>query len=541
MVEIGTKIAACIVFTCLFYIATFKTFGILQQCGYHNNAFLRWMKRKDNLFYNRLGVWTLASLLACIFISLCFSLLGVETAIFCGFVTYLCFAFFFCIVDKKYALKVPVNVTGRIRRLSVLYVLLTACVSYIVIALLDFARAAIDNDVYSLFAYAPVCFMPLLLPFILLLANKILSPMEKARNKKFVERAGQVLDQSSAIRVGVVGSYGKTSVKNILNSILSVKYSVIATPESYNTPAGVAKTVNCLDVQKCEIFIAEMGARRVGDVAELCRLVKPDYAIFTGVCAQHMETFKTEENLVKAKSEIIKGTKGKVVCGSGLQEKIDGLDSEFLNETDKEKCLFVGETSIENLALKKDGAAFTLRLKNGESIFVETVLLGRAAAENIALAATLASELGMTAEEISQGIAKIKPVPHRLQLIESGGIHILDDAYNCSEQSAKEAIDALKRFDGGKIAVTPGIVETGILEEKINGELGASLAKADLDLVVLVGETLVGAVKNGYLSAGGAPEKLKTVPTLEKAKETLGEYLKEGDAVLFLNDLPDVY
>ena len=365
--------------------------------------------------------------------------------------------------------------------------------------------------------------------------------MEKARNKKFVERAGQVLDQASAIRVGVVGSYGKTSVKNILNSILSVKYSVIATPESYNTPAGVAKTVNCLDVQKCEIFIAEMGARRVGDVAELCRLVKPDYAIFTGVCAQHMETFKTEENLVKAKSEIIKGTKGKVVCGSGLQEKIDGLDSEFLNETDKEKCLFVGETSIENLALKKGGAAFTLRFKNGESIFVETVLLGRAAAENIALAATLASELGMTAEEISQGIAKIKPVPHRLQLIESGGIHILDDAYNCSEQSAKEAIDALKRFDGGKIAVTPGIVETGILEEKINGELGASLAKADLDLVVLVGETLVGAVKNGYLAAGGASEKLKTVPTLEKAKETLGEYLKEGDAVLFLNDLPDVY
>ncbi len=541
MVEIGTKIAACIVLTCLFHIATFKTFGILQQCGYHNNAFLRWMKRKDNLFYNRLGVWTLSSLLACVFISLCFSLLGVETAIFCGFVCYLGFAFFYCIADRKYALKVPVNVTGRIRRLSVAYILLTACVCYVVIALLDFLRVLIDNEVYSLFSFAPACLLPLLLPFLLLAANKILSPLEKARNKKFVERAGQVLDNASALKIGVVGSYGKTSVKNILSSILSVKYSVIATPESYNTPAGVAKTVNCLDVTKCEIFIAEMGARRVGDVAELCRLVKPDYAVFTGVCAQHIETFKTEENLLKAKCEIVKGTKNTVVCGAKLQEKIAAIDEEFLSGEEKGKCFFVGDASIENVELKKDGATFTLRFENGESVFAETPLLGKGAVENVALAATLAFKLGMTAEEISEGIKKIKQIPHRLQLIESGGVHILDDAYNCSEESAQEAIAALKRFDGGKIAVTPGIVEAGILEEKINAELGAKLAKADLDMVVLVGETLVGVVKKGYLAAGGSAEKLTVVPTLEKAKEMLGEYLKEGDAVLFLNDLPDVY
>ena len=541
MVEIGTKIAVCVALTCLFYIATFKTLGVLQQCGYHNNAFLRWLKRKDNLFYNRIGVWTLSSLLSCVFISLCFSLLGVDIALLCGFATYLGFAFFYCIVDKKYALKVPVNVTGRIKRLSVFYVLLTACVSYILIALLDFVRVIIDQEVYSLFAFAPVCLLPLTLPFILLLTNKILSPFEKANNEKFVKRAGQVLDEATAIRIGVVGSYGKTSVKNILNTLLSVKYSVIATPESYNTPAGVAKTVNCLDVKKCEIFIAEMGARRIGDVAELCRLVKPDYALFTGVCAQHMETFKTEENLLKAKCEIIKGTKTAVVCGVGLQEKISALDEEFLPQSDREKCVFVDGAEIENLTLNKDGAEFTLKLPTGESIFAKIPLLGKGAAENVALAATLASKLGLTAEEISEGIAKIKPIPHRLQLIENGGIHILDDAYNCNERSAEEAIAALKRFDGGKVVVTPGIVEAGILEEKINGALGEKLAKAELDKVILVGETLVGAIKKGYLSAGGKEENLTTVPTLEKAKSILGEYLKEGDAVLFLNDLPDAY
>ena len=377
-------------------------------------------------------------------------------------------------------------------------------------------------------------------PFFLLFANKLLSPLEKANNRRHVERARQVLDKSNAVRIGIVGSYGKTSVKNILHSILSVKYSVISTPESYNTPAGVAKTVNCLNVPETEIFIAEMGARRMGDVAELCELVKPDYAIFVGVCAQHMETFKTEENLIKAKCEIIKGVKNTVVCGEKLKEKITGLREDVLSEADKKKCVYACG-AIENLVLEKDSTSFTLCLASGEKLQVQTAMLGSAAAENIALAVLLAEKLGLTKDEILQGVEKIRPVPHRLNLIETDGVYILDDAYNCSEQSAREAIAALQRFENKKIVVTPGIIEGGILEEKINGELGEALAKATLDEVILVGETLIGAVKKGYLSAGGDESKLKTVPTLEKAKALLSESLGEGDAVLFLNDLPDAY
>lgn len=540
MVEIGTRIATTIALTCFFYAGTFKSLGILQQCGYHNNAFLRWLKRKDNLCYNRIGLWTLTCALLCAVSGLCFSLLGEEFALLCSFVTYLVVSFAYCAFDRKYALKVPVNVTKRLERLSVGYLFLVACVTYVTLSLTAFVAEVWGNQIYILLQLVPVAFVPLALPFLLLLANKILSPFEKKRNKKFVERAGQVLDNAKAIRIGVVGSYGKTSVKNILYTLLSSKFSVIATPESYNTPAGVAKTVSCLNVEDVEIFIAEMGARRVGDVAELCELVKPDYAVFTGVCAQHIETFKSEENLIKAKSEILKGTKNTVVCGSALREKLDGL-GEFLSSSDREKCKFVDETAIQNLQLKKDGSVFELCLENGESIQIETTLLGRGAVENISLAVTLAYELGMNKEEIETALKKLKPVPHRLQLIESGGIYILDDAYNCNERSAKEGIDALKRFDGGKVAVTPGIVEAGILEEKINGTLGEMLATAELDLVILVGETLVGVLKNGYEKAGGDLTKLKIVPTLEKAKELLGDYLKEGDAVLFLNDLPDVY
>ena len=181
---------------------------------------------------------------------------------------------------------------------------------------------------------------------------------------------------------------------------------------------------------------------------------------------------------------------------------------------------------------------FTLCLAGGE-IAVKTKLLGEAAVENIALSALLCEKMGLTVEEIGRGIEKIQPIPHRLEVVESGGAYILDDAYNANPEGAKLAVAALKRFAGKKIVVTPGIVETGILEEEVNGALGAILV--DLDEIVLVGDTLIGAVKAGYLAAGGNAEKLTIVPTLNAAEEKLAELLGEGDAVLFLNDLPDAY
>ena len=117
----------------------------------------------------------------------------------------------------------------------------------------------------------------------------------------------------------------------------------------------------------------------------------------------------------------------------------------------------------------------------------------------------------------------------------------MDDGYNCNAVGAKEALAALGRFAGRKCVVTPGIIECGVLEEKINGELGEEIAKLAPDKVILVGETLVGAVKDGYKNAGGDEKKLSTVKDLKGAQAALGEWVGKGDAVLFLNDLPDVY
>jgi UDP-N-acetylmuramoyl-tripeptide--D-alanyl-D-alanine ligase len=530
MIDTLTTIGATIVCTTLFCLMTVKTVGAMQQSGYKNKTFLRWLRRDDNLFFNRLCVLALCLALTTAITSLCFSFLGKTWALAISAIPFLGFLTAFLIVDCKYALKVPYTPTGRACRLFAVYYLFTAGVCYGLITLLSFLSAQNGSSLYALIAYVPFAVMPLLLPFLLCAANAIASVFENIRNRRFVKRAGQVLNERKIIRIAVVGSYGKTSVKNILKTLLEEKYSVVETPESYNTPIGVAKTFTSSRFVGKDVLIAEMGARKAGDISELCRLVQPDYAIFTGVCEQHISTFGSLQAVFEEKSSILKCGVKKAVCGESLKELL----------SEKDGLLFAGLNQVKDLRLEGETTRFTFTL-GGKEIVAKTALLGNAAAENILLAATLAFEMGVTPEEIERGISKLQPIPHRLQLLKSNGVYILDDGYNCNPKGAKEAISALTRFSGRKCIVTPGIVECGVLEEKINGELGEEIAKADLDKVILVGDTLIGAVKSGFEQAGGNMKKLTSVQTLIAAQVVLADWLIEGDAVLFLNDLPDVY
>lgn len=526
----GSLIAVCCAL--LLSVAAANSVGVMQQCGYKNGGYWRWLRRKDNLFYNRLSVLALMLALATTVVSLCFSFLDYAWSLGLAAATYALLCLLFILASKKYALKVKTKRTGRAVRLFVLFCLLNIALAVGAFWGLWALAKWNGSEIYSLIAYAPLALLPICLPSTLIIANAITGVFENARNRKFVKRAGQVLDETEIIRVGIVGSYGKTSVKNVLKTILSEKYSVVETPESYNTPMGIAKTVFSPEFAGKEILIAEMGARKQGDIYELCALVKPDYAIFTGVCEQHIATFESMDGVWAEKSEILKQTAKKVVCGKSLQEKISQGDFE------QEKIAYAMDAEEIALGATKTACTFTI---DGEKVQAEFPLLGAAAVENVALAVTLAKELGLTAEEIARGLSKLQTVPHRLALSAQNGVYILDDGYNCNPIGAKEALAALCRFDGGKCLVTPGIIECGVLEEKINETLGAEIAKANLEKVILVGDTLVGAVKNGYLNAGGEKEKLAVVKTLDLAQAKLAEWVKTGDCVLFMNDLPDVY
>ena len=536
MGEVLERIAASVLCAILFCLMTVKTLGAMQQGGYKSGTFLRWLERRENMLFNRLCVLALCLALSSAITTLCFSFLSVKIALLISALPFFGLLFAYLYSDRKHALKVQIKKTGRFVRLFVCYFFLVLCFSYLLIALLGFLAMWNGSTLYGLIAYVPFAFLVPCLPFILCLASALMGVFENARNRKFVKGAGQVLDEKKIVRVGIVGSYGKTSVKNILKTILSEKYAVVATPESYNTPIGIAKTVFLPEFENAEIFIAEMGARKAGDIAELCEIVKPDFAIFTGVCEQHIQTFGSLQNVFKEKSEIIKSG-AFVVCGENLKANVEeAFEKEYIDEA----VSFAGFSQVENLELLPTQTKFVLCFGE-EKMEVSTRLLGRGAVENIAMAAHLAHEcLGLSLQEIARGIEKIQPVQHRLELIESGGAYILDDGYNCNVVGAKEALGALGRFTGRKCVVTPGIVECGVLEEEINGELGKQIAGAGLDKIVLVGETLVGAVKAGYIGAGGDEKKLVLVKTLDDAKVEIADWLGTGDCVLFLNDLPDV-
>lgn len=499
--------------------------AILQQGGYSCRRFLKWYYRKGNMQRQRLSLYALSLALLTALFSLCFSFLEAKWANLISVVPALLLLGVYVYADRKFALKVPLEGTPRVRRLLALQsvILLAVCIGAGIG--LGAASYAVNRTWFYLLRFVPLSILPLLLPYILLFSDLVMSLYEIPHNRGFVRRAARALEESSCVKVGITGSFGKTSVKHYAEQMLGTKFRVTATPYSYNTPLGIARTVNERGLD-CDIFLAEMGARKTGDIGELCSLVKPEYGIVTGICAQHLETFSTLGAIKREKGELARCAR-EVILGRTACDVFDG------------KALREGEDfEISSLECTTEGCSFCL--KTGEErIGLSVKLLGRHAAEDVALAAMLCLKLGMTPEEISSAAESLSPVPHRLQKIEANGLNILDDSYNSNLEGAKNAVETLKLFGGRRYVVTPGLVEMGELEEEACGELGAALV--GVEQVILVGETLVRAVQRGYTAAGGEESRLRIVPTLRDAQAILKAELSSGDTVLFLNDLPDIY
>ncbi len=510
----------------LFVPASQPLLGVLQQEGYGGRALIRWFYRKKNEVLRRYWLLALCAALITALFALCFSFGGVEVSVVVAMIGYEGAIALFLFAFRR-ALKVPCKQTARLIRLSVCYALLLAAVCFGLAAGMAALAELTGSDLARvLLRTVPLSALPLVLPVLLAGANLVMKCYEIPHTRRFIRAAKAKLASSDCVKVGITGSFGKTSVKHFAAAMLSKKYRVIATPASYNTPAGIAKCVNEGGLG-CDVFLAEMGARKRGDIAELADMVCPSYAIITGICPQHLETFGSVDAIREEKGVLARRA-AHVVLGR------TAADLESVPALVEGRDFFA-----KNVVLKADGTEFDLTL-GGESVRVKTPLLGRHSAEDVALAGALCHLFGMTLEEIAEGARALKPVPHRLERIEGqNGAVILDDSYNSNVEGAKDAVETLFLFGGKKFVVTPGLVELGELEERANADLGAGFV--GLDRVILVGETLILSVRNGYLAAGGSEENLTIVPTLADAQNILAEELSAGDAVLFLNDLPDKY
>ncbi len=508
----------------LLFLTAQPLMGILQQEGYSGVALVEWWFKKRNMLAKRFALLCLCSALIGALLSLCFSFGGSGVSVMAAMAGYAVLLVVF-VYAFRHALKVPLKRTKRILRLSAAFYLVIVLAFYAVEVLMSVAATAIGHPLAeALLCTVPVTFIPALLPYLLAAAGAIMKLYEVPHTQKFVRRAAATLKESPCLKVGITGSFGKTSVKQFAAAMLSERFRVLATPASYNTPAGIASFVNGQGAD-CDVFLAEMGARKRGDIKELCDMVCPSVAVVTGICPQHLETFGSLDAIWAEKGVLAQRAEN-VVLGRSASDL-------------KENALVEGRDFFaENISLTREGTSFDLVL-GGERHAVRTRLMGRHAAEDVALAGALCYLLGMPPADIAKAAESLEPIPHRLAHLTERGLDILDDSYNSNVEGAKDAVETLRLFGGKRYVVTPGLVELGELEEDANAALGASLV--GLDCILLVGETRVLAVRQGYLDAGGDEKAVQVVPDLEAAKAQLYEALSPGDAVLFLNDLPDKY
>jgi len=322
------------------------------------------------------------------------------------------------------------------------------------------------------------------------------------------------------IVIGITGSYGKTSTKEILATILGTKFKTLKTEASKNSPIGIAEVILSKLTPDDEVFIVEMGAYKPGEIREMCKIVKPSIGIVTAINEQHQDLFGSIDATVKAKYELIQGLNdGKIAIFNAdnrytremaTRAKADGNSVILYSVHDLESSIRTSSRDI----------TFIMRNKK-EQIEVHANLIGKHQVENILAAATCALAVSMTLSEIASACLLLKPVAHTMTPISGvNGSLFIDDTFNNNPNAASAAIDYLNTTKGKKILVFQPMIELGKFSHIRHKEIGA-YAKSICDEIILTNDSYRGDFATGVvMSPSDAASHLRAI-------------LKKGDTVLF--------
>lgn len=389
---------------------------------------------------------------------------------------------------------------------------------------------------YILFLLA-VAIAPFVLAYclagFLFISNLIQKPIEYL----ITRRAKKKLASHRGLKIAIAGSFGKTSMREILKTVLGAGKKVAAPPGSHNTPLGISRFIWTLEGDE-DVLIFEMGEYYTGDVKRLCRLVQPDVGIITGVNEAHLERFKNTEQARKTIFEL----------ADYLQDTplyINGENALARKYTRAKDILYsragAGELKAEGAKTDLGGTSLTLR-SGGRVIHARSTLLGLHQVGPLSVAADIAQKLGLTAEQIEEGITKTKPFEHRLEpKTDSQGITILDDSYNGNPDGVRAVIAFLSLLkDARRWYVTPGLVEMGARKEEIHKEIGREIARAGIEKVVLIKNSVTPFIEAGLQEGKYRGEVMWFDKALD-AFVALPNLTVKGDVVLLQNDWPDQY
>ena len=521
-------IISCLTYLVYVFLKSQNSMHMLQQNKYNRKkTYLKWLKCNFKKVLNDYSV------LFVIFILFIFLNYKVSMVLFTLFYLLLIIKLYF---DRKSDQnKLPLKYTSRVKRLVV-----TNTIT-LVLPIIFMSLFVNKENLVCFYLILGLCaYFNCLYILIALLIN---TPLEKMVGLYFKQKAIHKIKSMKSLKViGITGSYGKTSSKNILNDILNIKYNSMASPKNFNTPFGLMITINNYLDKFTDVFIAEMGACQGGDIKELCDLVHPKYGIITKIGVAHLATFKTRENIQKTKFELIESLPQD---GIGILNADDEWQKSYkIKNNCKIKWIGIdneADVRAKNILLSPNGMSFDCYFKGDDKPYkFETRLLGYANVYNILAGICLGKEFGMTIEQLQAGVAKVKAVEHRLELKKQGDITFIDDAYNSNPTGALMALDVLKLMPGKHIVVTPGMIELGNEEYNKNKEFGMQIATR-CDEVILVGREKTKPIYDGLKEEKFDENKIHVINDVLKAFP-LVQSLKQGETyVLLENDLPDIF
>lgn len=367
-----------------------------------------------------------------------------------------------------------------------------------------------------------------LLPLFVVLSWAVCLPIDVAIAKHYVKLAQQKLFNSGVTVIAITGSYGKTSVKDMLSALLS---DAITPSGSCNTPLGIAKFINGTDLDGYKYLILEFGARRRHDIAELCELFKPKYGVITGVCAQHLSTFGTIDNVIATKRELVEHLPADGFC---VLNQADEYARGFIKSGVCTKYLSYDGIQLSNQQVSFDGTRLSLKIFNGDTVEIQLPQISDYVLDTFAMCLQMTLKLNQDVTKTLNRLANIRQTPHRMELIRGAGCYVLDDSYNGSIVGVESCSKTLAQFDCVKVVITQGLVECGNKRRNMNMLCGQLLGNV-CDVAVVLGRNCK------YLIEGIETTNCKvlTAQNLTQAVQLATPYAR-GGILLFQNDLPDI-
>ncbi|WP_222599171.1 UDP-N-acetylmuramoyl-tripeptide--D-alanyl-D-alanine ligase [Aquibacillus kalidii] len=523
----GLLIILTIVWSVFLFLKGKTAIHMLQLNSYRNERLFRWAKENLRKVFQIKEIIALVAFIPLLFGS---EIVGIVTLI----VLYGLTLWLRKPVQEKKKLAVTARVKRQIITLSIIFILVLAAIAHMIYHDWPIGGILLLMVLTHLLAYA-----------IVVVANLINAPIENGIKEHYYKDAKRIIDSASQLKtIGITGSYGKTSTKFILDTILSSHYNTLKTPESYNTKIGVTITIRNFLKPYHDVFIAEMGAKEPGNIQEICELVSHKYAILTAIGEQHLETFKSLDNIKKTKYEIVE-----TLPSDGVAF-LNKDDENIMSYTPKNDCKKVyygidaddADYQATDIKYHNKGTTFTVVNKAKDiSATFETKLLGKHNVYNILSAIAVAFELGVPEKNMMMGVKKIAPVPHRMEVRKGfGGLSVIDDSFNSNPKGSKLALDVLGTMDGYKVLVTPGMIELGDKQYDYNKQFGEYAADV-CDYVILVGEKQTKPIKDGLEAKGYPTEKTYVAKHLNDAIGHM-QTIKRSDAIVLLeNDLPDTF